>query len=291
MTLNRRNFLQAGMGVGIGAAGGGLCHLGQTTQQRDTPVHAADAPLSEYERILATTNGFNSLGHPRSWSVVRQGFLPISPERVLVLEPYHGTGNRWTYSTVLRPDHIRARLSRDASQSDYHRSAAQGDLSDEKLGLIIRITGELARFYSVPEYWENWAFGMTMRESLGSTCAWRHLAMPHQWQHHLATGATKTIHTANATVDWWLILIPGGTVDWEPFDGEPTHIMFMHVFSRSYPAMPSADLMALELVGRAVRDLLAASPNGLLELSQMDRVSAAWRVNQHVVSGLRDIKT
>jgi len=289
MTLNRRNFLQAGLGIGVGAAGGGLCHSGQAAQG-DGPVHNAGVSLSEYERILAMTNRFNSLGHPRSWSVVQQEFLPISPERVLSFKPCHGTGNRWTCSTVLQPDHIRARLSRDASQSDYHRSAAQGDLSDEKLGLIIRITGELARFYSVPEYWENWAFGMTMRESLGTTCAWRHLAIPHQWQHHLTTGATKTIHTANATVDWWLILIPSGTMEWEPFDGEPTHVMFMHVFSRSYPAMPGAELMALELVGRAVRDLLAAAPNGLLELSQMDRVSAARRVNQHVVLGLRDIE-
>ena len=287
MTLNRRNFLQAGMGIGIGAAAGGLSHRGQAAEGA-APIHNAGSTLSEYERILATTNRFNSLGHPRSWSVIRQRFLPISPERVLRFEPYHGPGNRWTCSPVLQPDHIRARLCRDASQSDYHSRAAEGHLSDEKLGLIIRTTGELARFYSVPEYWEDWAFGMTMRESLGTTCAWRHLAMPHQWQHHLATGATKTIHTANATVDWWLILIPSGTMDWGPFDGEPTHVMFMHVFSRSYPAMPAADLMASELVGRAVRNLLVASPNGLLELSQMDRVSAARRVNQHVVLGLRD---
>ena len=201
MTLNRRNFLQAGMGIGIGAAAGGLCHSGQAAQG-DATIHNVGVSLSEYERILATTNGFNSLGHPRSWSVVRQGFLPISPERVLRFEPNHGTQNRWTCSTVLQPDHIRARLSRDASQSDYHRRAAEGHLSDEKLGLIIKITGELARYYSVPECWENWAFGMTMRESLGTTCAWRHLAEPQQWQHHPATGAAKTIYTANANVDW-----------------------------------------------------------------------------------------
>jgi hypothetical protein len=289
MTLNRRNFLQAGMGIGIGAAGGGLCHSGLAAAGT-APIHNAGVSLSEYERILATTNRFNSLGHPRSWSVVQQGFLPISPERVLRFEPYHGTGNRWTCSAILQPDHIRARLSRDASQSDYHRRAAEEHLSDEKLRLIIKITGELARFYSVPEYWENWAFGMTMRESLMSTCSWRHLAEPQQWQHHLATSATRMIHTANATVDWWLILIPSGTVDWEPFDGEPTHIMFMHVFSRSYPAMPGAELMALELVGRAVRGLLTTSPDGLLELSQMDRVSAARRMNQHVISALREIE-
>ena len=83
MTLNRRNFLRAG--IGIGAAAGGLCHRGQAAQG-DAPIHNAGIPLSEYERILATGNHFDLLGRPRSWSVVQQGFLPISPERVLILE-------------------------------------------------------------------------------------------------------------------------------------------------------------------------------------------------------------
>ena len=131
-----------------------------------------------------------------------------------------------------------------------------------------------------------------MRESLGTTCAWRHLAEPQQWQHHPTTGPAKTIHTANANVDWWLILIPSGTMDWEPFDGEPTHVMFTHVLSRSYPdpVTPGAYMGTLALVGGAVRELLATSPDGLLELSQMDRVSAAWRINQHVISALNDIE-
>jgi hypothetical protein len=96
MTLNRRSFFRAGMSIGVGVAGGSLCHRGQVAQSV-APIHNAGVSLSEYERILATTNRFNSLGHPRSWSVVRQGFLPISPERVLRFEPYHGPGNRWTY--------------------------------------------------------------------------------------------------------------------------------------------------------------------------------------------------
>ena len=112
MILNRRSFLQAGMGIGIGAAGGGLCHCGQAAQG-ETTIHNAGVPLSEYERILATTNRFNSLGYPRSWSVVRQGFLPISPERVLRFEPHHGRGNRWIRTLGLEPSHIRARLSRE----------------------------------------------------------------------------------------------------------------------------------------------------------------------------------
>ena len=87
------------------AAGGGLCHWAQA-EQDDTPIHNVGVSLNEYERILATTDLFNSLGHPRSWSVVRRGFLPISPERVLRFEPYHSTRNPWTCSTVLQPDHI-----------------------------------------------------------------------------------------------------------------------------------------------------------------------------------------
>jgi hypothetical protein len=287
MIQDRRNFLRASLG--IGAAAGGLCRRAKgalPALQIDRDAYQPD----EYERTLATTRHLDRLGRPRSWSVVRQGFLPISPERVLRFEPY-GTKNHWICSTVLEPSHIRARLSRDASQSDYHRRAAQGDLSDEKLGLITKITGELARFYSVPEYWENWAFGMTMRESIGSTWAWRHLAEPQQWQHHPTTGTAKTIHT-NANVDWWLILTPSGTMDWEPCDGEPTYVMLTHVLSGSYPdpARPNDYLVTLGLVGAGVRSLLATSPNALVELSQMNRVSAARLMNQHVISGLRDIE-
>ena len=288
MIHNRRTFLRASLG--IGAAAGGLCHHAAAA-----PVFPAGPVVGErdnFERTLAASRYLDGLGRPRSWSIVRQGFLPISPERVLRFEPHGGRGNPWIRSLGLEPSHIRDRLIRDACQSDYHRRAAEGNLSDEKLGLIIRITDELVRFYAVPEYWEDWAFGMTMRESLGSTWIWRHAATPHQWQHCPTTGTAKAIQTANASVDWWLILIPSGTLDWNPCDGEPTYVMFTHVLSHSYtdPMMPRAYLMMIALLGAGLRSLLATSPHALVELSQMDRVSAARLMNQHVLLGLRDLE-
>jgi hypothetical protein len=68
--------------------------------------------------------------------------------------------------------------------------------------------------------------------------------------------------------------------------------MLTHVLSGSYPdpARPNDYLVTLGLVGAGVRSLLATSPNALVELSQMNRVSAARLMNQHVISGLRDIE-
>jgi len=102
----------------------------------------------------------------------------------------------------------------------------------------------------------------------------RHLAEPQQWQHHPTTGAAKTIHTVNANVDW----VADPDSQRHPWTGafrrETTHVMFTHVLSRSYPdpVTPGAYMGTLALVGGAVRELLATSPDGLLELSQMDRV-------------------
>ena len=83
MTFPRRDFLKTSFGLGIGTAVTGLSGLARAAVP--TAEAASTVPqLDEYERILATTKSLNVLGRPRSWSIVQQGFLPISPERVLL---------------------------------------------------------------------------------------------------------------------------------------------------------------------------------------------------------------
>ena len=289
MTLNRRNFLQAGMG--IGAAGGGLCHLGQTVQG-DSPVHAADAPLSEYERILATGNHFVKLGRPRSWSVIQQGFLPISPERVLIVEPKRldGLASRWCDEQR----RIYERMERNAAaespscQNGYRRRILENGISAEKLGMILWLTNELTRFYSAPEWWELWAYNMASREALGSTSFGHCFAMPHQYQHHLKVYDATPIKTVNAGLDWWLVLIPSGTMHWEPLDDLPVHVMLTHLVADTHSAGPGDQLRRYERCSRVARGLERDSPNAFVELSKMDRVSAARFVSRHFVSACHD---
>jgi hypothetical protein len=211
MTLNRRSFFRAGMGIGSGVAGGGLCHRAQVARA-NAPAHSAGVQLDEYERILATTNLFDMLGRPRSWSVVQQRFLPVSPERVLIMELEH-SADLWRDEQR----RIRERMQEDAtaespsSQNGYRRHAFRNGISPEKLGLILWLTNELTRYYAASEWWEQWAYNMTYREALGSTGVGRHFAMPHQYQYDAKTYAATTIKTINAGLDWWMVLIPGGT--------------------------------------------------------------------------------
>src|SRR5438552_281791 len=51
-----------------------------------------DLCLTEYERTLAEAECLDVLGRPRSWSLVRQGFHPIPPERVINVTQNGGDG-------------------------------------------------------------------------------------------------------------------------------------------------------------------------------------------------------
>ena len=283
MTLNRRGFLAAGMGIGIGAAGAGLCHSGQAAKG-DTPVHGADVTLNEYERILATTNLFNTLGRPRSWSVVQQGFLPISPERVLILYPEQlGRLANWWRDKQAR---IRERMREDAPRTFIANVPPRTAASAEQLGLILWLTNELTRFYSVPQWWDEWSYNLAYREALGTTGFLRHGAMPHQFQYHYhaKTYSGTPINTVNAMVDWWMVLIPGGTKHWGNIYDLPIHAIFTHVLQGSVYATPGDYLRILCHAEVTLHGFERDSPNAFIELSRMDRVSAARLLNRHVVA-------
>jgi hypothetical protein len=274
------------MGVGIGAAGGGLCHRGEEARG-DVLVHGAGVQLNEYERILATTDLFHILGRPRSWSVVQQEFLPVSPERVLILEPKHL--DRLTHRCRDEQCRIRERMQKDADdespscQNGHRRHAAENGISSEKLGLILWLTNELTQYYAAPEWWEEWAYNMTFREALATTGSFRHAAMPQQYQYDAKTYATTTIKTVNAWVDWWLVLIPSGTEDWGTINGLPVHAMVTYVLAGLPKDGPGDRLRVEGWVEWSIGSFAGDSPNAFVELSKMDCVSAARRMNQHIV--------
>jgi mannitol/fructose-specific phosphotransferase system IIA component (Ntr-type) len=264
MPFNRRNFLGASLGLGLGIP----TAMSATRDSGPMP--------SEYEEILARTQQLTYLGHPRSWWTVRQGFLPIAPERVLILEPtdnpyYEDRGDRWTRRHRTARERLHNRLTeRDAL------------IPDEKQALIVRLTYELARYYNVLEFWEEWAFKMACREGLGSTGIGRHVAFPHQFQ---IFGAART---NNAYIDWWMVLLPGGTECWEALDDEPVHVMFTHVFSRPASEDPANYLKPMGLLSLALGEFSRREPNCGIRLSQMDRTTAVRWVNPYIVSATKE---
>lgn len=274
MFLDRRNFLGAslGMGLGVSTAAGGS---NAASASRFDGSAVSGLMPKEYEEILARTQELVYLGRPKSWWIVRQGFLPFAPERVLILEPqdepcYKGAGHRWTYRHRETGERLRKRL-------------VQQDISvtDEKLALIVQLTSELTRYYDVLEHWEDWAYRMAARESLGSTGIGRHVGVPHQYQ------AIGRVNTVNSHIDWWMILLPGGTHCWEALDDQPVHVMFTHVYSRPSTEDPGNYLAPMCLLSKGLREL-PEEPEFLIRLSRMDRISAARLMNQYIVQALKE---
>ncbi len=272
MTLPRRDFLRTTCGLGIGTAAAGLSGLALAADPT-AQTGFAIPQLDEYERILARTKELECLGLPRSWSVVQQGFLPVSPERVIILESRTSSPavDRWGHSA--EKHRVLERLR--TGTSDYERTAAERGVSSTKVGLILRITEDLTRYYSVPAYWEQWAYWLTVREALGCTGGGGY-GMAHQFQHR----AEQMIVTTNSRVNWWLVLIPDGTEDWDAHDGQPVHVVLAHVFTHGYSRYPGDSLRAWSYCSAAARSLAAT------KLSKLDRVSAARLFNQHVISAL-----
>jgi hypothetical protein len=126
---------------------------------------------------------------------------------------------------------------------------------------------------------------MAYREALGSTGFLRHGAMPHQYQYHYhaKTYSGTPINTANARVDWWMVLIPGGTKHWRNIWHFPVHAMFTQILQGSQFGTPGDYLRILCHADVALGGFERDSPNAFVQLSKMDRVSAARRMNQYIV--------
>lgn len=274
MTVNRRKFLGAAAGLGIGRLAGiipAVAAAGLATGRL-----AAGPMPDEYEQILAATPDLKYLGCPRSWSVVEQGFLPIAAERTLILVPeyrlwHRDAGDGWAYEHRSLLQRLGAKL------------AAKGmPLADEKLALCVRIAFELGRFYCVPEHSEDWAYRMAWRESLAATGIANGVAVPHQFQTY------GPVATANGYVDWWVILLPQAINSWGSLDDQPVHLLFTHVYARPASEEPANYLGPLGLLSKGLRSLVQASPEFAVDVSRLDRVSAARLVNRHLVLAMND---
>jgi hypothetical protein len=307
MILNRRDFLQTTLGVAAAAYGVGCRALAANPALRTDPIALPAGELGCDPVLLPY---LDCLGRPPSWDIVRQGFWPIAPERVLVLRPHPWAGpqNRWQPRYDLSHRHlwrevqmrkppltfgeaIRIRngekldeAEQRSKERDWHARWPQHP--DHKLGLVARITAALTAHYNVPQVQNEWAVRMATRERIGST-GWKHWAMPHEFQNDSLGG--MTIRTANEGIDWWLILIPGGTQDWNVLDDLPLYAMITHIHCRPYGERPPGLVLRAYCLTEAITTykLNRQSPNSAIELSEMDRATAAQCVNAEVMPLLR----
>ena len=234
--LNRRSFLHSSLAAGLSFL---------------APVEAsADIVLSDYERALANPGTWKYLGRPHSWSLVRQGFHPIVPDRVIIMTEEGG----WLQGT-----------------GSHLRELWQGPLSAEKFAWIVRISQVLTEHYHIPL--EGWVKGLARREALGSTAMGQGFGLVHQFQDD------QQIRLENAPVDWWLFLFPNG-IEWDACDDEPVYGMIGHVFSADH--MNHAGLKLRPYVLTTAIAWSVIMDDGWKSIARMDGTTAARKVNSAV---------
>jgi hypothetical protein len=257
--VNRRSFLRRSLASGLGLSSPGAADPGATCTPT-SELAESEVGLTEYERTIANLTNLDLLGRPRSWSLVRQGLHPITPERVVTVTDRGGYG--WYSRDRQRKARLQERL--------IHLQ-----LPARKLDLILRLMHVITDHYRAPYLFEPWATGLAKREALGSTGLGYGFGLLHQYQDKSDVGLV------NPPVDWWLVLFPEG-VDWGSFDEQLSYSMIGHVFPPYHARLPALKLMAYELssrVGLAVMKL-GEKPTAWRQIAAMDRITAARTVNQ-----------
>jgi hypothetical protein len=264
--LNRRSFLRRSLATGVAL--------------HSVAAGATVSPLcspSEFERLVAKSDSLDLLGRPHSWSLVRDGLHPISPAQVIVMTENGGDG--WSSRDRSLEDSLRESLAEpfdlhswcDSSMGSYHVPTI---LPVGKLDLIFRLMRVMTDHYRVPNLFPKWATMLAKRETLGSTGMGHGFGLLHQFQDD------GKVELANAPVDWWLVLFPGG-IEWDAWDGKPVFGMIGHVFPPNHWNLPGLKLRVWELSSRAARGIDAEAWE---EIARVDRAAAARVVNRAILA-------
>ena len=260
LKLNRREMLAGTVCVSLGLGNKGECSI--ETQSKLSKMLPG---FEEYERMLSKTDQLETLGIPPSWSLVREGFHPLTPDRVVILEP---DAVNW------RSDHGSKVFDRVNERMLNHPSWKDRLLAEEKLRLIVRFVEILTRRYCIAERMEDWAFRLARREALGSTALGGNAAIPHQFQ------LDGTVTLDNTSVDWWLFLFPEG-VEWDGLDRQPVHAMLSHVFPDRWTQRNEFSTSVFANTWRAIWNVTTNS--SWKSISRMNQVGAARFVNRRIV--------
>ena len=266
--MPRREFLQTAIGVVSGVAMPNLCHAATTMAKEIHPPWT-----SEYERGLTATSDFDWLGIPKSWSCVRQGFHPFSPERTLVLNS----------TKVNRHPMVPDLVERTGRHLDEFKIEVQYDPAT--LAHIAYCAAFLTESYGIPSQAERWC-----KQFAGSFCGFyghmngHHLFMQQSnWQ-----GRDESVSTTNDLVDWWLFLIPDGLETYSLAD-KRLHVLITPVYSHHNCFTELFQIfcpMAYAVGSDGCLPDVAEEDH--LSLSRMDQRSACHFLNQRVAGIFTD---
>ena len=281
--INRRNFLDSSLGLGLGNQ---IVNAGTAPRSTDSSANGRQYPSpNEYEQALAGYDRLEVLGIPRSWSVVTDGFHPIPPERVVIVSKE--TPAYLACRSTADRDELKARIKKYIVEK-HTWSKGRFPYSEAKLDSILSIMNTLATYYRRPDLFEIWCETGARREALGSTSMGCGVSLLHQFQ-----GCRSFPELANPPADWWAFLFPSGT-DWDSIDDEPVYVMLGAVYSHQFA--PSLGLPIWCGITQCVREICKCASDHpdwahqrtekVREIAQMDRVTAARTINRYVAKSL-----
>jgi hypothetical protein len=278
ISTSRREFVRRCLSTGAVLAASTPSHA-QITNALNArrPLVTASPDLAEYERILSQTNWMDVLGRPRSWSVVKQGFHPFSPERIVVTptgtdclsryrDGYYGNRcGRWLRRRIdERIEEMIEDSNRGEPGYDFHDW-----LPDSKRESIFRIMDAMTDHYEVRSRFEAWAVGLVGRELLGSTAS-RGCGLAHQFQY----GGEDKIPVDCPPMDWWLFLFPDG-IDWAAWDEKKIYAVIAHVGEGGDYARLSCGMLPTYALTQSVWWTV----DDWSQVARMGPIEAAWHLN------------
>lgn len=264
--MHRRGFL-----AGLAALAGGPALL--TAGGPAGREQLEDAAHRQYLADLADCD-MRTLGVPRNPSLVVQGFHPVTPDRVLVVDDAD-------LRRMSRRHRGLKRLFREKETRWRLRCPSDPPLTAKKLDLCVGLMERLTAHYGRPNLFLRWAKTLWSRELLASTGIGHGLCLLHDFQHH-----DDPVRTDNEVVDWWLVLLPGG-VDWQAMDDWPVHYMVGPVMEER---LPGDYLRVMEAMARGLRPLVLSAGfdpgNWSARLAGLPAAEAAREFNFVVAAGL-----
>lgn len=266
MTTERRQFLQNMIGT-ISAMAMPDCLKASAGAKDDSPP---DWQM-EYEQTLLSSHDQKLFGIPKSWSCVRRGLHPFSPERTLILR---------------RPLHPGDQEFEVAQQIGRRWDETGSSKDTEAILRIVQAASVLTQVYGVPERTAEWAGRLLvwLFDYYSSVAQNHHWLAPSSWQ-----GFSQRIKTSNGIVDWWLILIPQG-FEFPSLDGTRVHALITPVFTEPYKPLCSIEFwyFMAKAIGNSL-DEPAPIDSTWIDISRLDRKSACLSINQRIARNLTTI--
>ena len=266
MTTERRQFLQNMIGT-ISAMAMPISLKASDGAKDDSPP---DWQM-KYEQTLLASSDQELFGIPKSWSCVRRGLHPFSPERTLILQRRSHQGDR----EIRLAQQIGRRCDETVASKDT-----------ETILRIVQAASVLTQVYGVPERTVDWA---------GRLLAWlfdcySNVAQNHHWLAPLSwQGYDQNVKTSNGIVDWWLILIPQG-FEFNSLDGTRVHALITPVFTK--PWNPRCPVNFWYFMAKAIGnsfDEPQPIDSTWIDISRLDRKSACLSINRRIARNLTTI--